>query len=240
LPQRKKVAKAKPKRAAKPRRKPTVKKARKKPGKPTAKASSKAAGKGRGARRSSGKPKASGKPKVAKKPKVSRKPKAAKKPAGRGARKARAVRGNKVTARTGGEQSAPKTVKKAKVRAVHSKSRIEELRSMLEAKRGEILQEIKRAREDSVTLNRTSFAEVGDLVSASVEKEKAFEYGEAGVNALREINSALEKLKSGTYGICELCNKVISVKRLQIMPSARLCIKCKSKEEASGGNTSGR
>jgi DnaK suppressor protein len=127
-----------------------------------------------------------------------------------------------------------------KVRQLHSKSRIAELRAMLEAKRVEILQEIKRAREDSVDTNRTSFAEVGDLVSASVEKERAFEYGEAGVNALREIDSALEKLKSGTYGICELCTKVISVKRLQIMPSARLCIRCKSAEEASGGNPHGR
>jgi DnaK suppressor protein len=113
-------------------------------------------------------------------------------------------------------------------------SRAEELRNMLEAKRAEILEEIRRARKDSMETDRTSFAEVGDLVSASVEKERAFEYGEIGVNALREIDYALEKLKEGTYGICELCSKPIGLKRLKVMPSARLCIQCKSQEEASG------
>jgi DnaK suppressor protein len=121
-----------------------------------------------------------------------------------------------------------------------SKSRIEELRAMLEAKRLEIIREIKRAREDSIKRDRTSFAEVGDLVSASVEKERAFEYGEAGVNVLREIDTALGKLKAGTYGVCELCGKPIGVKRLKVVPSARLCIKCKAKEEAIGGGGPGR
>jgi DnaK suppressor protein len=105
---------------------------------------------------------------------------------------------------------------------------------MLETKRAELLEEIRRARQDSVETDRTSFPEVGDLVSASVEKERAFEYGELGVNALREIDNALLKLKEGTFGICELCGKPIGVRRLKVMPSARLCIGCKSKEEASG------
>ena len=115
-----------------------------------------------------------------------------------------------------------------------SNQRVEQLREMLETKRSEIKEEIRRARQDGMEIDRTSFPEVGDLVSASVEKERAFEYGEIGVNALREIDNALEKLKSGTYGLCEICNKPIGLKRLKVMPSARLCIECKSKEEASG------
>jgi DnaK suppressor protein len=126
--------------------------------------------------------------------------------------------------------------KKANARGLKagSDSRAEQLRSMLESKRSEILEEVRRARQDSMEDDRTSFPEVGDLVSASVEKEKAFEYGELGVNALREIDDALEKLKEGTYGICEICGKPIGLRRLKVMPSARLCVDCKSKEEASG------
>ena len=105
---------------------------------------------------------------------------------------------------------------------------------MLETKRADLLEDIRRARRDSVEGDRTSFAEVGDLASASLEKERAFEYGELGVNALRDIDNALEKLKEGTFGICELCSKPIGLRRLKVMPSARLCIECKSKEEASG------
>ncbi len=130
--------------------------------------------------------------------------------------------------------------KPVKSRVMQSKARVKELRTMLETKRAEVLEEIKRAREASMKNDHTSFPEVGDLVSASVEKERAFEHGEAGIHALREISAALEKLKTGTYGICEMCTKAIGIKRLKVMPSARLCIKCKSKEEASGGVSTGR
>jgi DnaK suppressor protein len=137
---------------------------------------------------------------------------------------------------TGGSGKTGSSRKAAKPRGLKagSDSRAEELRSMLETKRAELLEEIRRARQDSVETDRTSFPEVGDLVSASLEKERAFEYGELGVNALREIDNALEKLSEGTYGICELCGKPIGLRRLKVMPSARLCIECKSKEEASG------
>lgn len=132
------------------------------------------------------------------------------------------------------EARSTKKVKRKKGLKAGSDSRAEELRTMLETKRAELLEDIRRARQDSVESDRTSFPEVGDLVSASLEKERAFEYGELGVNALREIDNALAKLKEGTFGICELCGKQIGLRRLKVMPSARLCIACKSKEEASG------
>ncbi len=43
---------------------------------------------------------------------------------------------------------------------------------------------------------------------------------------LRDINLALEKIKKGTYGKCEKCNKAISQERLKIFPEARTCSKC--------------
>ena len=128
----------------------------------------------------------------------------------------------------------PKPARPLRTKVLPDSPRVQKLRAMLEAKSAEILEKIRRARADSLDVDRTSFAEVGDLVSASVEKEKAFESGEAGVNAMREIAGALEKLKGGTYGVCERCGKPIGLKRLEAMPSARLCVKCKAKEEAVG------
>ena len=43
---------------------------------------------------------------------------------------------------------------------------------------------------------------------------------------LQDVISALEKIKNGTYGICENCQEEIDVKRLEINPSAKTCIKC--------------
>jgi len=43
---------------------------------------------------------------------------------------------------------------------------------------------------------------------------------------LENINSALEKIEKGRYGICEKCQKEIPVERLKISPEARFCLKC--------------
>lgn len=46
-------------------------------------------------------------------------------------------------------------------------------------------------------------------------------------NRLKEINDALEKIKTGGYGICENCKKEIENGRLQTYPAAKTCLKCK-------------
>jgi len=49
---------------------------------------------------------------------------------------------------------------------------------------------------------------------------------ERGKEAIKEINLALEKMSTGTYGLCELCGKSIPLKRLEVLPATRLCRKC--------------
>jgi len=48
---------------------------------------------------------------------------------------------------------------------------------------------------------------------------------------LKDINNALDKIKSNTYSICEECKKEIELKRLKIVPEAKRCLKC-SREDA--------
>lgn len=43
---------------------------------------------------------------------------------------------------------------------------------------------------------------------------------------LKSINSALEKIEKGTYGICEKCGKKIEKERLEAYPEVRNCSKC--------------
>ncbi len=44
---------------------------------------------------------------------------------------------------------------------------------------------------------------------------------------LKDVDSALEKIKKGKYGKCEKCDKKISIERLNVCPEAKRCIKCK-------------
>jgi RNA polymerase-binding transcription factor DksA len=67
----------------------------------------------------------------------------------------------------------------------------------------------------------SNFADSSQVTAERGEAERlASELREA----LDEVDAALERLESGSYGNCEVCGKPIGVARLEAMPAARLCI----------------
>ena len=46
---------------------------------------------------------------------------------------------------------------------------------------------------------------------------------------LRLIDEALDRLKSGDYGICLACEDPIPAKRLKVVPWARYCVPCQDR-----------
>ena len=44
---------------------------------------------------------------------------------------------------------------------------------------------------------------------------------------LNEIELALDKIKKGTFGICEMCEEPIGLARLKVKNFARFCITCR-------------
>jgi len=48
------------------------------------------------------------------------------------------------------------------------------------------------------------------------------------------IRTALERIKSGAYGICSECEGRISEARLNALPHATVCIQCAEKQESGG------
>ncbi len=52
---------------------------------------------------------------------------------------------------------------------------------------------------------------------------------------LAQVERALQRLKNGTYGKCEVCSCKIPVARLNALPYSTLCIKCQREIESEGG-----
>ncbi|GIX47223.1 MAG: molecular chaperone DnaK [Candidatus Tectimicrobiota bacterium] len=48
-----------------------------------------------------------------------------------------------------------------------------------------------------------------------------------------EIQAALARLEAGTYGRCEACGKEIPRARLEVLPTARRCVRCQETQEVS-------
>lgn len=45
------------------------------------------------------------------------------------------------------------------------------------------------------------------------------------------IDAALERLRDGTFGLCQHCGKAISDGRMQAQPSAATCLACQELQE---------
>ncbi|MGH2757991.1 MAG: TraR/DksA family transcriptional regulator [Actinomycetota bacterium] len=66
--------------------------------------------------------------------------------------------------------------------------------------------------------------DVADLGSDLLEREQAASIRESVQERLTETLHALERLESGTYGICEACGEPIPRARLEARPEARYCL----------------
>jgi RNA polymerase-binding protein DksA len=49
---------------------------------------------------------------------------------------------------------------------------------------------------------------------------------------IQEIDDAVDRIREGTFGRCETCEKPIAKERLEAIPYARLCLPCKVEEES--------
>jgi len=72
---------------------------------------------------------------------------------------------------------------------------------------------------------------MADQASDAQEREKAYHMASSEGRLLYHIDEALQRIKEGTYGVCQACQKKIQNTRLEVVPHARLCIECKKLEE---------
>ena len=74
---------------------------------------------------------------------------------------------------------------------------------------------------------------MADQGTDAMEREKQFLFASQEGRYLWHVNEALRRLYRSpeTFGKCHECGDEIGFERLDALPHARLCIKCKAKEE---------
>lgn len=83
----------------------------------------------------------------------------------------------------------------------------------------------------------------GDVIDAaydSAQDEISSQLAEVESRELASIENALEQMKAGTYGQCEVCGGRIPMARLNALPYATMCISCQRDMERSGDTGYGR
>jgi DnaK suppressor protein len=77
----------------------------------------------------------------------------------------------------------------------------------------------------------------GDVIDAALDAaqdEINSQLAEVESRELANIDHALEKMRSGAYGLCEECDKKIPMARLNALPYATTCIECQRNAEREG------
>ena len=94
------------------------------------------------------------------------------------------------------------------------------------------LKDLTRAAGLREALHIEHLADPVDQIQSSTQREVALQRLDQQSRLIQEIRSALERIDSGAYGLCEKCEESIPRKRLDAVPWARLCVRCQSEIEA--------
>lgn len=101
------------------------------------------------------------------------------------------------------------------------KTELAKYQKMLEQKQLELS---KRPDRDSIAVARN--ADVLDEIQYNSEREIMIRNLDRESEILRNVRSALGRIKDGSFGICPDCEEDISPKRLSALPWAERCVGC--------------
>ena len=112
------------------------------------------------------------------------------------------------------------------------------LRERLDSRRLELQAKIAATQELLPIRDSSGSSEVTDRKDHA-ERLQLSEVIEADeqrdLEEVRQIDKALQRMNSGSYGICEQCGNAIPLQRLLVQPAAERCLGCQRDLESKPG-----
>ncbi|GGT23179.1 TraR/DksA family transcriptional regulator [Streptomyces purpureus] len=115
---------------------------------------------------------------------------------------------------------------------------VDEAREGLEKEATRLRNELSASEAALTGLMRDSGDGAGDdqadTGAKNITREHEMSLAANAREMLEQTEHALERLDTGTYGLCEVCGKPIGKARMQAFPRATLCVEDKQKQERRG------
>jgi len=105
----------------------------------------------------------------------------------------------------------------------------------LECCREEALRALVRLGSEARYLDVDSPMDSADRSVSHLVRESLYQLSSQCRNLLRSIEAARERIREGTYGICEMCGGDISPRRLEALPWTDCCLGCQERTEQQRG-----
>jgi len=136
-----------------------------------------------------------------------------------------------------------KKISKMKVRKsgkkIFLKSALKKFKQLLIKQREKFVNEMENITKDTLKTSQRDASgdlsgytlHMADVATDHYDREFSLGIASTEQGVIYEIDEALKRIEDGSYGLCFTCDKVISKKRLTVVPYAKYCIECQEKEE---------
>jgi RNA polymerase-binding protein DksA len=128
-------------------------------------------------------------------------------------------------------------VTKPTVRKGYGKQDLEHFKKIILEKRKEILEELESLKATMMDVTTGEYVTENSTYSLhmeqgtdAMEREKTFLFASREGKFLNYLDDALKRIETGTYGFCTECGTLIDKARLEAVPHAQQCVKCKMKK----------
>jgi DnaK suppressor protein len=111
-----------------------------------------------------------------------------------------------------------------------TQKKLDHFRNLLDEKLEELLHEANKT-VTGMTSREETYADPTDRAALESDRNFTLRIRDRERKLIGKIKEALERIDTGTYGICEVCGEEISEARLKARPMTTLCIECKKREE---------
>jgi RNA polymerase-binding protein DksA len=124
-----------------------------------------------------------------------------------------------------------KAAKKKRKKKRFNKRELNKFEKMLRVKQRELTQAYRISKGASMDSSADGTEDYIDYAVSSYAKEFMLSLSEMDRKQLKTVEEALQRIGGGDFGRCGYCGTEIKIKRHEVAPWARLCIKCQDLDE---------
>jgi DnaK suppressor protein len=111
------------------------------------------------------------------------------------------------------------------------KKKLEAFKKRLEERQQSLRKAVTRTEEDGRVADQDTAQDIADRAASSYTKEFLFSQSNNDRQLLQMVETALLRIREGSFGECSSCGNEINPKRLEAVPWTRYCIACQEKVE---------
>ena len=111
------------------------------------------------------------------------------------------------------------------------KKKLDLFKKKLEERQQSLRRAVSRIEEDGRIADSDQTQDIADRAASSYTKEFLFSQSNNERQLLNMVETALQRIREGSFGECVSCGNEINPRRLEAVPWTRYCIECQEKKE---------